>query len=381
MFTSIIGRKKTSIITIFLGLIIVLTSSCSLLLPEEQEPLPPPLAEPPEPNYSFYTVKRDDMISQINEGGVFVPVSEIPLNFGNNSGRLAELNVKMGDRVTKGQVLAKLDVGDLEHSLEEKKINLKKQELNYDKIMIDYNELLASIKEAKDQLAKAKDQGSKEDTEKYSQQLESLEKQKEKQDIDIEIFKLGLSQQETDLERTKERLEKAQLISPIDGIIGFEQGFSMGDWVDTHTTVYTVVDPSDLYLRLNSASVTGLHLGMKADVIVGDQVYSGEVVMTPSSSNEDTRDQRLRNAIILSVEGLPNTVMPGDRASIRVVLEERNNVVVLPRAGLRTYGSRNYVLVRDGDTNREIDIEIGMETPTYIEVISGIDEGDTIILR
>lgn len=381
MFTSIIGRKKTSIITIFLGLIIVLTSSCSLLLPEEQEPLPPPLAEPPEPNYSFYTVKRDDMISQINEGGVFVPVSEIPLNFGNNSGRLAELNVKMGDRVTKGQVLAKLDVGDLEHSLEEKKINLKKQELNYDKIMIDYNELLASIKEAKDQLAKAKDQGSKENTEKWSQQLERLEKQKEKKDIDIEIFKLGLSQQETDLERTKERLEKAQLISPIDGIIGFEQGFSMGDWVDTHTTVYTVVDPSDLYLRLNSASVTGLHLGMKADVIVGDQVYSGEVVMTPSSSNEETRDQRLRNAIILSVEGLPNTVMPGDRASIRVVLEERNNVVVLPRAGLRTYGSRNYVLVRDGDTNREIDIEIGMETPTYIEVISGIDEGDTIILR
>lgn len=381
MFTSIIGRKKTSIITIFLGLIIVLTSSCSLLLPEEQEPLPPPLAEPPEPNYSFYTVKRDDMISQINEGGVFVPVSEIPLNFGNNSGRLAELNVKMGDRVTKGQVLAKLDVGDLEHSLEEKKINLKKQELNYDKIMIDFNELLASIKEAKDQLAKAKDQGSKEDTEKWSQKLEGLEKEKEKKDIDIEIFKLGLSQQETDLERTKERLEKAQLISPIDGIIGFEQGFSMGDWVDTHTTVYTVVDPSDLYLRLNSASVTGLHLGMKADVIVGDQVYSGEVVMTPSSSNEDTRDQRLRNAIILSVEGLPNTVMPGDRASIRVVLEERNNVVVLPRAGLRTYGSRNYVLVRDGDTNREIDIEIGMETPTYIEVISGIDEGDTIILR
>lgn len=381
MFTSIIGRKKTSIITIFLGLIIVLTSSCSLLLPEEQEPLPPPLAEPPEPNYSFYTVKRDDMISQINEGGVFVPVSEIPLNFGNNSGRLAELNVKMGDRVTKGQVLAKLDVGDLEHSLEEKKINLKKQELNYDKIMIDYNEFLASIKEAKDQLAKAKDQGSKEDTEKWSQQLEGLEKEKEKKDIDIEIFKLGLSQQETDLERTKERLEKAQLISPIDGIIGFDQGFSMGDWVDTHTTVYTVVDPSDLYLRLNSASVTGLHLGMKADVIVGDQVYSGEVVMTPSSSNEETRDQRLRNAIILSVEGLPNTVMPGDRASIRVVLEERNNVVVLPRAGLRTYGSRNYVLVRDGDTNREIDIEIGMETPTYIEVISGIDEGDTIILR
>lgn len=381
MFTSIIGRKKTSIITIFLGLIIVLTSSCSLLLPEEQEPLPPPLAEPPEPNYSFYTVKRDDMISQINEGGVFVPVSEIPLNFGNNSGRLAELNVKMGDRVTKGQVLAKLDVGDLEHSLEEKKINLKKQELNYDKIMIDYNELLASIKEAKDQLAKAKDQGSKEDTEKWSQKLEGLEKEKEKKDIDIEIFKLGLSQQETDLERTKERLEKAQLISPIDGIIGFDQGFSMGDWVDTHTTVYTVVDPSDLYLRLNSASVTGLHLGMKADVIVGDQVYSGEVVMTPSSSNEDTRDQRLRNAIILSVEGLPDTVMPGDRASIRVVLEERNNVVVLPRAGLRTYGSRNYVLVRDGDTNREIDIEIGMETPTYIEVISGIDEGDTIILR
>lgn len=381
MFTSIIGRKKTSIITIFLGLIIVLTSSCSLLLPEEQEPLPPPLAEPPEPNYSFYTVKRDDMISQINEGGVFVPVSEIPLNFGNNSGRLAEINVKMGDRVTKGQVLAKLDVGDLEHSLEEKKINLKKEELRYDKIMIDYNELLASIKEAKDQLAKAKDQGSKEDTEKWSQKLEGLEKQKEEKDIDIEIFKLGLSQQETDLERTKERLEKAQLISPIDGIIGFEQGFSMGDWVDTHTTVYTVVDPSDLYLRLNSASVTGLHLGMKADVIVGDQVYSGEVVMTPSSSNEETRDQRLRNAIILSVEGLPNTVMPGDRASIRVVLEERNNVVVLPRAGLRTYGSRNYVLVRDGDTNREIDIEIGMETPTYIEVISGIDEGDTIILR
>ncbi|HOB21199.1 MAG TPA: HlyD family efflux transporter periplasmic adaptor subunit, partial [Candidatus Atribacteria bacterium] len=211
--------------------------------------------------------------------------------------------------------------------------------------------------------------------------LDNLERQRQKTDIDIEIYKLNLKQQETNLERAKQRLENALLRSPINGIVSFAEGLDPGDWVDSNRTICTVVDPTNLYLRLNSTSVSGLYMGMAADVEINGETYKGTVVMTPNSTSQRPSDQRLRNAIILTVDDLPLSVLPGDQAIVRVLLEQRSDALVIPKAGLRTYGSRNYVLVREGDKNREVDIDIGMQTATYLEVISGLEEGDVIILR
>ncbi len=359
-------------------LLIPAVTSCSVLLPREQEPLPPPLAEPPEPSYNLYTVKRLDLINQIQEGGIFIPVTEYPLSFGDNSGRLAEINIKSGDRVKKGDLLAKLNVEDLEYNISQMEIELKKQKLSFEKMKIDYNKLLSDIEDAKAVLAAAQDD---QEAEQARNRLEELERQRQKTDIDIEIYELNLRQQEANLERSKKRLENAQLRSPIDGIVNFAEGLDPGDWVDNNRTICTVVDPTNLYLRLNAAGINGLHLGMEADVEIDGEIYKGTVVMTPGSTSQQPSDQRLRNAIILTVDELPESVLPGQQAIVRVLLEKRDNVLVIPKAGLRTYGSRNYVLVREDEKNKEVDIDIGMQTATYIEVISGLEEGDVIILR
>lgn len=373
-------KKAVRIASVLLvsAIIIPAFTSCSILLPKEQEPLPPPLAEPPEPSYNLYTVKRMDLVNQIQESGIFIPVTEYPLSFGDNSGRIAEINIKSGEFVRKGDLLAKLDVEDLEYNISQMEIELKKQKLSFEKMNIDYEKLLSDIKAAKAALAAAQDEEARRQAQ---ASLDNLERQRQKTDIDIEIYKLNLKQQETNLERAKQRLENALLRSPINGIVSFAEGLDPGDWVDSNRTICTVVDPTNLYLRLNSTSVSGLYMGMAADVEINGETYKGTVVMTPNSTSQQPSDQRLRNAIILTVDDLPLSVLPGDQAIVRVLLEQRSDALVIPKAGLRTYGSRNYVLVREGDKNREVDIDIGMQTATYLEVISGLEEGDVIILR
>jgi hypothetical protein len=56
-------------------------------------------------------------------------------------------------------------------------------------------------------------------------------------------------------------------------------------------------------------------------------------------------------------------------------------VIVLPRGAIRSYMDRYYVQIMEGDYRKEADIEVGLMTPTQVEIVRGVEEGQQVILN
>jgi HlyD family secretion protein len=85
------------------------------------------------PAYQTATVQRGNIEVSVTATGPIEAVNSLPLTF-KTSGKLAELDVQPGDRVKKGQVLAKLDTTDLQTALEQAKANLAQAQANLAKV-------------------------------------------------------------------------------------------------------------------------------------------------------------------------------------------------------------------------------------------------------
>src|SRR5215204_920709 len=83
-------------------------------------------------SYQTATAQRGNIVQSVEATGPISAPSTLPLNF-KSAGRLAELDVSVGDRVEAGQVLARLDTADLEAQRAQAQANLAQASANYDK--------------------------------------------------------------------------------------------------------------------------------------------------------------------------------------------------------------------------------------------------------
>lgn len=343
-FLQKIHRIYNSISRFMFFLALLLFSLFSLsgcyLFPKEEEVLAPPLIEPPEITYETMTVKRGTIEKKIMGSGSFVPVTHSNLFFKNRSGRLKAIHVKPGDEVKEGDIIAQLDTGDLENQIEQQKINLKKARTRYNQV---------------------KAQGG----DKYSLEIAWC---------DVELASLQL-------ENLERQLEEAVLRSDMTGTVVYvNNDVQEGDYIDAYQTLVRVADPRQLQLQYSGSNNSDFKLGQEVNVKIKDKVYSGEVVMTPADVPVDAPDN-MKDKVQIAVEGLPEDVKMGDTAQIELILDKRENVIVVPRNLVRNYMGRKYVLVLENGLKKERDIEIGLETATEVEVIKGLEEGELLITR
>src|SRR5690242_14685948 len=128
---SFLKRKRTLITALLVCYILLMASGCSLLPSEKSEETlpainPPKLSKKPE-----YVVKTDTIETKVRGTGRLMALQEEQLFFSEDMAnkRISSLLVKNGDAVTQGQVIAELDVSDLESQLKQKRLQTRKDEL------------------------------------------------------------------------------------------------------------------------------------------------------------------------------------------------------------------------------------------------------------
>lgn len=121
-------HRPLSWIALLATVISTLMSGCSSTLTSTEGPTPTPLPTPVVPTKPTYTVQRGDVVREIEFVGHIAPIVDQTLFFRMN-GHVRQLNVKFGSVVTAGQVLADLEVSDLENQLAQSRTALKTSEL------------------------------------------------------------------------------------------------------------------------------------------------------------------------------------------------------------------------------------------------------------
>ena len=192
---------------------------------------------------------------------------------------------------------------------------------------------------------------------------------------------------EISLENKQEQLDSYTVKSPIKGTV-IEKNFKQGDTIsEPGETLCTVYDLSYLTITLNvdeldiSAVEVGQKVTVTADAVEG-KVYEGEVtsitMMGTTSSGVTTYPVEIQ---IYETEGL----LPGMNVSTEIFIQNAENVVTVPVSAVER---GNMVLVEGGEMEAKgehipkgygyREVEVGVTDGSYIEIISGIEEGESI---
>lgn len=328
--------------------VIFILAGCSLL-PKEEEALKPPLVKPVKENFELYEVKKGTITRKVSAIATFKSSKTTSYYFKESGLRLAGLRVKSGDIVKQGDVLVELEKGDLETRIALQQLNLEKAQI-------------ASLQ--------------------AKQTSPDQELTIRLKAIDVEAAQLQLAALQTQLAKTR-------ITADAGGVVTYVTDAQEGKMVDAFSTLVVVSDPTKLqlfYESSDSSALSGIEVGMNVDVKFGtnDKVVQGKVLQTPSSAPPtDNKPQAERNAktIIVGIpEGTEGAVI-GASGDMTINVEKRENVIVIPRTGLRSYLGRDYVQVLNGESRKEVDVEKGLVTATEVEIRTGLKEGQNLILN
>lgn len=320
-------------------LTVILASGCALF-PMEEQSLVPPLVQPTEEELRTMEASLGNIETFLRGTAQFVSAYSEGLSFKEN-GKLKSINVTPGQWVEEGEVLAELDTGDLEQQLYLRRLDFEKLQLQY---------------------MKARESGLT--------------------GIDLRMREIDIEKEEIILKSMEERLANTRIVAPFSGeITHVDSGKKPPDNINAFDSIITIQDPSSIqlvYTASNSKDLLALEVGAPVYINYRGVDYTGKLVQTPNSipSGQDPlRAERNAVKIYMTLDDPPEDVTLGHSATMTIPLQKRENVIVVPRSAVRSYMGRTYVTVLEGEIRRDVDVEVGLQTPTEYEIVKGLEVG------
>jgi len=175
------------------------------------------------------------------------------------------------------------------------------------------------------------------------------------------------------------QLKDRKIVAPFDGVLGY-RGIT-GDILGSDNSIIITLDDnsilySDIKIPETFASFIKKDLPVKAKFSgMKNKVYDGKIYAVSSRINAETRS--LLTRVIIQNEN--SELIPGSLLEINVNYNERNSLGI-PDTSMMVEGSKYFVYkVSEDNIANKIEIEIGIRNNGFIEIVSGLDEGEIIV--
>jgi membrane fusion protein (multidrug efflux system) len=175
------------------------------------------------------------------------------------------------------------------------------------------------------------------------------------------------------------KLKDKNIIAPFDGVLGY-RGITGDILGSDNSIVITLDDNSIIYsdLKIPETFATFIKKDLPIKVKFSgskNKTYDGKVYAVSSRINAETRSLLTR----VMIENENSELIPGSLLEVVINYNERNSLGI-PDTSMMIEGSKTYVykVSKDNIANKT-EIEIGIRDSGFIEVISGLNEGETIV--
>ncbi len=257
------------------------------------------------------------------------------------SGRIVVLNVNEGGVVSRGALLAKIYDGDLQ-------AQLKKLEVQLD----------------------IAEQG-----EKRSAQLLKIQGISQ---ADYDLSLLNVNNIKADIEIVKAGVSKTTILAPFSGKLGL-RNISPGAFVTPLTVITTIGQVDQLKLQFTVPEKYGAELKKGQDIqftIDGSQkTFHANVSASEVSIAADTRSLLVRAV----VKGQDPVLVPGGFAKVKIVMGETDDAIMIPNSAIVPLGRKKQTFLFRGGKAVATDITTGIRDSSNIQVLTGINSGDTVL--
>jgi RND family efflux transporter MFP subunit len=337
-------------------------------------------------------VVRGNLASSLTVAGQFQPYQQVDLH-AKVSGYIRWIKVDIGDRVHQGEVLALLEVPELQNQVEGAQAEVRHSqsdisraqsevvsaESTYSAVHAEYTRLEEASKErpgliAEQELddARAKDQEAAAQVGVAKASLDAMQQQ------------LGISN------ATRSRLETMsgyeQIIAPFTGVVTKRYAdtgtlIQAGQDNNTNTLPVVQVAESDL-LRLRmpvpESDVPYIQVGgdVQVKVNANGRAFTGKIIRFSRALDTNTRT-------MLTEVDVPNrdlSLNPGMYAETTIQLQQKNDALILPAQAVVQSREQSYVLVVDATNHVEKrNVTLGIQTSDRVEITGGLQAGDNVI--
>ena len=174
-------------------------------------------------------------------------------------------------------------------------------------------------------------------------------------------------------------LKEKNIIAPFSGILGY-RGIT-GDILDSNNSIIITLDDnsiiySDLKIPEIFAPVIKKGLPIKARFSGNkNKIYNGAVYADSSRINAETRSLLIR----VKINNENSELIPGSLLEVTINYNDRNSIGI-PDTSIMLEGDKTYVYkVSEKNITNKTQVKIGIRNDGYVEVISGLSEGDNIV--
>jgi membrane fusion protein (multidrug efflux system) len=175
------------------------------------------------------------------------------------------------------------------------------------------------------------------------------------------------------------QLKDRKIVAPFDGVLGY-RGIT-GDILGSDNSIIITLDDnsilySDIKIPETFASFIKKDLPVKVKFSgMKNKVYDGKIYAVSSRINAETRS--LLTRVIIQNEN--SELIPGSLLEIDVNYNERNSLGI-PDTSMMVEGSKYFVYkVSEDNIANKTEIEIGIRNNGFIEIVSGLDEGEFVV--
>jgi HlyD family secretion protein len=216
--------------------------------------------------------------------------------------------------------------------------------------------------------------------------FENAQRQWERVKSGPDSMELALSQAKVDAKKlsyqqAQDDLSHLILSAPIDGVIT-DVKVKVGDQVNSSTVVITILNPKEMQAKVTvvEEDFALIQNGQEAQLYFDAQPEAQVVGHVERIVPSRTSDSQPTYPVYLSIGNLPSGLAPGMSVDSSIVIAEKKNVLVLPKALVRarTDGTAT-VQVWSNEKKETREIKIGLIGDQNVEILSGLQKGEQVV--
>lgn len=313
---------------------------------------------------------KGDITAELNVVGNLIGAQTVDV-VPRTAGRLVSMNVKLGDRVSRGQTLARIEDQEINEQV-------KQAEAAFQVAQATIRQREADLKFAVVNFERSQNLFQRQLLPRQS--LDDAEARQAASSAQLDLARAQLSQTQARLEELRIAKGNTNIVSPVNGFVG-RRNMDVGAWASQQSPVASVVDISSVRLVANvvEKDLRLVNAGDPARVTV--DAFPGETFAGRIARVAPVLDPATRTAEIeIEVPNADFRLKPGMYARMSVTIESRRDTTLVPKVAVVDYDGTRGVFTMNADNKATFQpIEIGIEDGERVEVRAGITGTDTVV--
>ncbi len=298
--------------------------------------------------------------------------------------RLAEVLVDQNDVVKAGQLLARLDDGELKMQVEVSEAARVAARASLERVRTDEARALAVAKQARLDHQRVSDLvttrvASQQDLDKAIETLQVADADVKRSQAAIAEAESQVVTAEKNLAYQKERLTYAQILSPYDGMV-VRRDRDPGGVVVPGGSLMQLISTNEVWVSawVDETAMSDLVAGQPARVVFRSEPgmsYEGEVARLGRETDRETREFLAD----VRVKKLPRNWTVGQRAEVFIETGRKSEALVIPQGFVQWRGGKAGVFINEHGKARWRAVTPGLRGREAVEIVQGVSAGEQVV--